>query len=110
MWERPSQFGSRAGAQAAPQESLGRALPAFRCPRSRRGSRYPLLVVIPKDNAIPKPPFPGIFTRKLSDLALGDDLEMSRRIPRNFEIRKIPRKNAEKRKFWNNVVFWNYDK
>ena len=26
------------------------------------------------------------------------------------QIRKILSKNAEKRKFWNNVVFWNHDK
>ena len=75
-----------------------------------RPAGYPLFVVIPKDDVIPEFSFLGTLTGNFSDLELSDSLEMSRRIPRNFEIRKLPRKNAEKGKLWDNVVFWNYDK
>ena len=57
---------------------------------------YPLFVAIPKDDVIPKFSSFGIFTGNFSDLELGDDLEMSRRIPRNLKMQKLPGDNVMK--------------
>ena len=76
---------------------------------ARRARRYPLMFVVSKSK---RRRDSEIFVfrnryRKISDLELRDDLEMSRRIPGNFfEIREIPGLDSKNRKFRNDLVFW----